>query len=213
MCLMQCIKSYFLGLTCVNQGTVAFEKLLSASFDCIEFIPLPNWGDTCYSLTVWHRRSLIQADNVDTKQKSLSCHPFRCSCCGSGAKQLFRCRLSCNIYFCNESCAANGKDIHFDELVNKSLICKTLNKDSTQSSNENLVLNESIKSSRKRNTSHSTDEANLPTSDIKKIKAEGNKSNIENPTNLYEIEEDANIALICIASTKYFRKVYAPSTK
>jgi len=39
-----------------DTGTKGFEKLLSAEFSCEELLPLPNWGDTCYTLTVWRRR-------------------------------------------------------------------------------------------------------------------------------------------------------------
>lgn len=44
-----------------DTGTRAFEKLLSAEFRCEERMSLPNWTDTCYSLTVWQRRSSTAA--------------------------------------------------------------------------------------------------------------------------------------------------------
>jgi hypothetical protein len=99
-----------------DTGTKAFEKLLLEQFVCINNIQLPNWIDTCYSLTVWRRRQ------ADDKPVSHVTHPVRCSTCGKGGKQLHRCRLTYNIYFCDSACAARGARVHRSELVMRCLL-------------------------------------------------------------------------------------------
>ena len=59
-----------------DTGTRAFEKLLSAEFRCEERMSLPNWTDTCYSLTVWQRRSSTAAGGETTgKEKKARVPP------------------------------------------------------------------------------------------------------------------------------------------
>jgi hypothetical protein len=93
-----------------DTGTKGFEKLLSAEFACEERLPLPNWSDTCYSLTVWRRRG-GKSNSSDSSKKPTAggsgvkdrskeaggkapqqaehllphhVHPFACSQCGGG---------------------------------------------------------------------------------------------------------------------------------
>jgi len=143
-----------------DTGTKGFEKLLSAEFSCEELLRLPNWGDTCYSLTVWRRRTSSsgagEKGNKESKKKESNAkttgsggssntqsvaehllphktHPFLCSHCGCGrsdasssgnseVRQLFRCRLSYNVYFCSGRCAIQGRAAHLDELAVKCLL-------------------------------------------------------------------------------------------
>ena len=65
-------------------------------------------------------------------------HPVRCSVCGTGRrissssssssdssiKELYRCRLTYNVYFCSTLCAgtAEGRAVHLDELAIKCLL-------------------------------------------------------------------------------------------
>jgi hypothetical protein len=196
-----------------DSGTKGFETLLSASFRCEEIVPLPNWGDTCYSMMVWKRRTDVaqqqlqqqqqQQQPVPRKRDSVAggvsgnkngsnssnsnsnsnsnggkkiadhllphaAHPFHCSACGTGrregaststsgssssssnssnsgrshnsvpedskseakvvavaeVRQLYRCRLSYNVYFCSNQCASSaaGREAHLAELAAKCLV-------------------------------------------------------------------------------------------
>jgi hypothetical protein len=104
-----------------DTGTKAFEKQLSIDFKCVEIIPLPNWSDTCYMLSIWERRD--RKENLNScSNNSHVVHPFQCRFCGMGQRHMYRCRLSYNICFCNEECASNAKDIHLDELSMRYLV-------------------------------------------------------------------------------------------
>lgn len=125
-----------------DTGTKAFDKLLCENFTCEEIIPLPNWGDTCYMMMIWRRR-LPSNSSTTTGNVLLKGHttfPLLCSHCGnrpaanaaSGseghatsaltARQLYRCKLTCNVYFCDEVCAAAGRKLHQEELSSKYLL-------------------------------------------------------------------------------------------
>ena len=107
-----------------DTGTRQFEKLLESAFRCTDVIPLPNWGDTCYSLSIWE-----QTQGLDIIP---NCHPhpaLRCDVCGFGAapgSHLYRCRLTYSMTVCSDICAksAKGRKMHANELAFKFLLCK-----------------------------------------------------------------------------------------
>lgn len=43
-----------------DTGTAAFQQALLCDWRLVEAVPLPNWGDTCYELLVWRRKSAKQ---------------------------------------------------------------------------------------------------------------------------------------------------------
>ena len=186
----------FLLIT-IRIGTASFEKLLSFSFECVEIIPLPNWGDTCYSLTIWNRRKVTAANSsTATVPDRHVTHMFRCSTCGAGGKQLNRCRLSYSVYFCDEACARNGRSIHFDELACKGLICQ-----SPQISTESDLLTD-VSTSVEENKARSANRkrhanASAPSDNCKRIKDE-------------VVTEDNLVRPLLDMNPKFFRKVRAP---
>jgi hypothetical protein len=98
-----------------DTGTRAFERLLESAFDCLQEVPLPNWGDTAYSLTIWKRRQ---------QGKPELPHPSRrCSVCGCLASQMYRCRVSYAVSYCGAVCAlsSRGGEIYAQELSYRCL--------------------------------------------------------------------------------------------
>ena len=126
-----------------DTGTARFEALLDASFQCVEEVPLPNWGDTCYSLTIWRRVTLTAGAEVVSSLH----HPSRCTVCGVLKATMYRCRLSYGVTFCSNSCAAAGCERHKDELTFKYLLYT--------SSTEKLT-SEELPSKKKRKVSESS---------------------------------------------------------
>lgn len=102
-----------------DTGTARFESLLESTFQCVAQVPLPNWGDTCYELTVWRRLTLSAGDDFSGLSER---HPSRCTVCGVLKKKMYRCRLTYSVTFCSNVCAAAGRDIHLDELTYKHLV-------------------------------------------------------------------------------------------
>ena len=134
-----------------DTATLGFERALSSTFECVEIIALPNWSDTCYSLMIWRRRRLeptikptISVVKYDKNKRNNSephaVHPFRCSYCKAGGKMLFRCRITYTVLFCDQACAASGRQIHFDELATRALIYR----DVSRSKLKNVVENEEV---------------------------------------------------------------------
>jgi hypothetical protein len=116
-----------------DTGTKAFEQLLEQTFDCVQRDPLPNWVDTCYSLTVWRRRgpgngagggTCISSSNSTSGSRtsthssnSSSQHPLRCVGCGALRPAVLRCRVTYSVCVCSEACAAASRQAHTDELA------------------------------------------------------------------------------------------------
>ena len=53
-----------------DTGTQEFEKVLNDDWELLENIELPNFGNTCYTLTMWKRSRLIAE------------WPLKCAGCG-----------------------------------------------------------------------------------------------------------------------------------
>lgn len=148
VCYGYCIDTFFMceGEWQGDTGTKAFEKLLTTEFICEESLDLPNWTDTCYTLTVWKRRTsgtsgakqvLNPAQGVHLLPHRI--HPYACSQCGTGrrdrtsdstsgeVRQLFRCRISYHTYFCSSQCASSGRDLHLAELAVRCVLQQNQN--------------------------------------------------------------------------------------
>lgn len=124
-----------------DTGTKSFEQLLEQKFVCLKFQVLPNWADTCYSLTVWKRRdSFVNLDE--------DVHPLRCWACGALKQAMLRCRVSCSLSVCNEDCASAARRRHLDELAHRYVLC---------GQEDSLKVNESAQS----NEAMQTDEADM----------------------------------------------------
>lgn len=124
-----------------DTGTKTFEKMLNTDFICTEIITLPNWSDTCYSLMIWRRKmsSTLQPEMCNI------IHPFRCSYCQRTGR-LYRCRFTCNVYFCNDECAKKGKLIHLNELTLRHMLCLNISQcESKISSVQEISTDNNIK--------------------------------------------------------------------
>ena len=129
-----------------DTGTSKFEALLDATFQCVQHVLLPNFGDTCYDLTIWKKVVLTAGADVVTSLK----HPCRCSTCGVLKSRMYRCRLSYAVTFCSNACAASGRERHLDELTFKYLLFNSDSNTAKQSGEKSWKkkrkLNEASKS-------------------------------------------------------------------
>lgn len=112
-----------------DSGTKSFESLLESSFSCAEMVPLPNWGDTAYSLTIWERKSSV-LEGSDGKRgvkggRGVSTtRDKQCCVCSAMGPKLLRCRFTYSVVFCSKACASSeeGRRRHRDELAFKCLL-------------------------------------------------------------------------------------------
>ena len=98
-----------------DTGTPTREKLLLQDYRCVERVRLPNWTDTCYSLMIWERRTQGSVGTAPGAPLH-AVHPFQCSTCGGSGRHVYRCRLTCHVYFCSDECAAGGYESYLREL-------------------------------------------------------------------------------------------------
>ncbi|XP_075264509.1 uncharacterized protein LOC142356498 [Convolutriloba macropyga] len=87
-------------------GDATFEKQLTESFQLVKVVPLPNWTNTCYALTVWQRRGSGTAD--PGAPPAVVC----CSGCG-GPVPLdggVRSRLCHRLAYCSQTCVDSHAD-------------------------------------------------------------------------------------------------------
>lgn len=105
-----------------HTGTISFERLLQSTYNCIELIPLPNWGDTAYNLTIWRKKN--NANNNGNINYSIlhPCH--QCIVCKEYYPIIHRCRISYNLSFCSNVCALSmkGKEYYMNELIYRCLL-------------------------------------------------------------------------------------------
>lgn len=100
-----------------DTGSAKFEMMLECSYQCVEVVPLPNWGDTCYEMTVWSRIKCTPDAVIETLK-----HPARCTTCEVLKSRMYRCRLSYGVTFCSNECAGASRARHTDELTFKFLL-------------------------------------------------------------------------------------------
>eukprot|EP00958_Prasinococcus_capsulatus_P004551 scaffold420_cov404-Prasinococcus_capsulatus_cf.AAC.7 len=92
-----------------NTGTSQFHRDLFAKFVATEKILLPNFGNTCYGMTIWKRK---RGDNTRAGLDVFSCKICHRSpvACGSLFRCIF-CRDSEGV-FCSEVCKDLGANSH-----------------------------------------------------------------------------------------------------
>lgn len=104
-------------------GTAAFQRRLCREFHRVQTVPLPNFGDTCYALTVWQRRKAKEAEEEEDEEApaTASAGLLECSACGRGGAVLRRCRYSRAVQFCSRRCAegAAGRARHRGALAER----------------------------------------------------------------------------------------------
>lgn len=86
---------------------------LSRSLELKRRITLPNWGDTSAELTLWGIAG--DEEGASVSLPSLDA----CSVCGSKAKSLRRCRLTCDFDFCSQNCLEDAEKNHSDLIALK----------------------------------------------------------------------------------------------
>eukprot|EP00798_Chlamydomonas_sp_ICE-L_P023336 gene23336-30585_t len=96
-----------------DTGTAAFQSRLANTFTCTQLVALPNWGNTCYTLSVWKRGS-----------QSIPVHISCCCICqaDNASHALYRCRMSCAVSFCKQGCQQKGLSKHRMELAARHLL-------------------------------------------------------------------------------------------
>lgn len=103
-----------------DTGTPGFERGLLAACDLAATVPLPNWGESRASLTVWRRRRSgdpLSPITSPARMPTLG-SPLSCGVCGLGGSelQLWRCRLT-GVLRCSDACAAAGLGMQADEAA------------------------------------------------------------------------------------------------
>ncbi|EER03117.1 hypothetical protein Pmar_PMAR023229 [Perkinsus marinus ATCC 50983] len=97
---------YHIGEWFGDTGTLAMQKALGQGFRMIRREPLPNWPSTSYEMTIWKRRS-----NKDDDKGENALPAVACSHCGRKAQ--VRCRVTCEIAYCNkEECLDAHRSRH-----------------------------------------------------------------------------------------------------
>ena len=97
-----------------DTGTLDFESRLRTQWELVsEPISLPNFSDTCYSLTLWERRKKITNVPVLTSPVPSWPWPFKCVSCGisphttdkkSSFAHFYRDRLTRAVWACSIEC-------------------------------------------------------------------------------------------------------------
>ena len=100
-----------------DTGTADFEGRLRADWDLVGVpISLPNFCNTCYSLTLWQKRLKMKNDVDSTRLPSS--WPFNCSACSAypyprntqtPPSHFYRDRLTRAVWACSAECAGSDK--------------------------------------------------------------------------------------------------------
>ena len=100
-----------------DTGTADFEARLRAHWDLVGVpISLPNFSNTCYSLTLWQRR--LKGKNDIDLSRLPSSWPFNCSACSASPyprnthtppSHFYRDRLTRAVWACSTECADSEK--------------------------------------------------------------------------------------------------------
>merc|ERR1719161_1866234 len=84
-------------------GSHAFQRRLSRDYELERSVPLPNFGDTAYGLTVWRRRPAAAAGDVGAGEeggRAPAPEPLlRCAGCRAFNVPLRRCRYTRSVCF------------------------------------------------------------------------------------------------------------------
>lgn len=101
-----------------DTATYEFEKALVSSFSLVNTIGLPNWFNTCYTFSLWKRKS----GNSITSPFKISDNlvdlllagnlPLQCIQCGNNSKRIRRCVLCAQVFYCSQECCTNHATIH-----------------------------------------------------------------------------------------------------
>lgn len=89
-----------------DTGTTAFLRALVDQFTLERKVPLPNFGDTVYELTIWQRRANSESPRKHTVPLA------SCDTCKKADVPLLRCRYCREAVFCSAECERGGRDIH-----------------------------------------------------------------------------------------------------
>ena len=106
-------------------GSHAFQRRLSRDYELERSVPLPNFGDTAYGLTVWRRRPAAAAGDVGAGEeggRAPAPEPLlRCAGCRAFNVPLRRCRYTRSVCFCGEACFRAGRRLHRERLAERLL--------------------------------------------------------------------------------------------
>ena len=103
-----------------DTGTKKFQKELQKNWTCEDKCDLPNFPNTCYSLTIWRR-------NVDDDEGSTcTLQMFNCCVCNKSKRSdppvsLRRCRATGDVVFCSPECAEAGRRLHSIALTSRMI--------------------------------------------------------------------------------------------
>ena len=99
-----------------DTGSYDFEKALYNEFYLIRMIGLPNWNNTCFSLSVWERGNdkgmeLTPKNNLCDLLSSGNL-PLCCISCGKTGCSLKRCICCAQVSYCSRECSTAHSTIH-----------------------------------------------------------------------------------------------------
>ena len=96
------------------RGDTASPKchaVLLEKFLCLAKYDLPNWGDTSAHLTIWQKKTSNHPPNPVVLDA--------CSYCRATPATLFRCRLTCDVWYCSSACAKADRSRHYSLIKAK----------------------------------------------------------------------------------------------
>ena len=122
---LDCLKNFqgewivYIGEWQGDTATPDFEKSLLQQFSLFQSVGLPNWGNTCYSLTIWKRKALKEdVPPVTPKTSPLidillgGIPPFQCTSCGLSKRTLKRCTCCSLVSYCGQECCTRHLEVH-----------------------------------------------------------------------------------------------------
>ena len=84
-----------------------FEQTLASKWELRRRVALPNWGNTVYSLMIWHRKLKGQPTGGGAKA-GLDALP----CNGCGKPAVRRCRFCRAFSYCSQGCCESDHKVH-----------------------------------------------------------------------------------------------------
>eukprot|EP01087_Luapelamoeba_hula_P002487 TRINITY_DN1214_c0_g1_i5.p1 TRINITY_DN1214_c0_g1~~TRINITY_DN1214_c0_g1_i5.p1 ORF type:complete len:764 (-),score=92.74 TRINITY_DN1214_c0_g1_i5:31-2322(-) len=111
---LRCLQAYtgqivlYVGEWQGDTANLKFEEQLSHQFTLQKRVPLPNWGNTAYELTIWKRGRAKRRSN---KQKAQAV--FKCASCEQNrVNHLKRCVYCAQYTYCSQACVTQHQDAH-----------------------------------------------------------------------------------------------------